>query len=172
MRTLSAQVDLDQIFSAATAGSSAEHGEDFAVLATIYLADDANGAVGPPEIATLVAADEKRTAEYIYNQMGIPERLGFEPATIDVQERPWLRTQVVAPNRVRTELALYVLYPGLFEDRDGIWTRFVTESVYVNSAWQLSAWANLAGPDRELTRQEKAIYFKDGRRGYRRPFFS
>ncbi len=78
---------------------------------------------------------------------------------------------VVAPDRVRTELALFVRYPGMFEDRDGSWIRFVTESVYVKGAWQLSAWANLAGPDRELTQQDKEIYFDNGR-GYRRPSFS
>jgi len=118
-----------------------------------------------------VAADEKPAAEYIYTQMGIPESMGFEPARIDVEERPWLRTQVVAPDRVRTELAIYVLYPGLFEDRDGSWVWFVTESVYAKDAWQLSAWANLAGPDRELTEQSRKIYFDNGR-GYRRPAFS
>ena len=82
-----------------------------------------------------------------------------------------MRTQVVAPDRVRTELALSVLYPGLFEDQDGSWVRFVTESVYVNGAWQWSVWANLAGPDRELTEQTRKIYFENGR-GYRRPTFS
>lgn len=165
------QVSLEDVLTAATAGTSAEDAEDFAIKAMIYLGDDQNGPVGPREIATLVAAGQKKTAEYIYNQMGIPERLGFEPARIDQSLQPWVRTDVVMPDRVRTALTMYVLYPGFFEESDGTWVRYVTESVYVNGVWQLSSWNNYAGSGaRQPTEDELRIYFDDGV-GWRRATF-
>jgi hypothetical protein len=103
--------------------------------------------------------------------MGIPERLGFEPARIDVGERPWVRTEVVTADRVRTGLTLFVLYPGLFEESEGMWVRYVTESVYAKGVWQLSVWNNYAGSHaRQPTKRDLHFYFNDGR-DWRRAIF-
>lgn len=166
---LSARVTLREALKKATAGDSAAEGEEFALAAILYLAEQ-RGSVGPKEIATLVAADREDVAQYIHSQMGITDRLGLEPARIDPDEQPYLRSEEVEPGLVRTSLALYVLYPGAYEDRDGTWIVFTTESRHRDGAWQLTHWVNAAGPARDMSERVLELYF-DGGEGWRRPRF-
>lgn len=167
---LSTRVSLREALKKATAGDSAAEGEEFALAAILHLAEQSSS-VGPKEIATLVAADQEDVAQYVDSQMGITEQLGGEPARIDPDEQPYLRSEEVEPGLVRTSLALYVLYPGVFEESDGTWIIFTTESRHRDGAWQLTHWNNGAGSTaRDMTPRELEVYF-DGGEGWRRPRF-
>lgn len=168
---LSGQVSLRSVLARATEGGTPEHGEAFALAASIYLGDDENGRVGPEQVATLVAAEHEDVAQYVYSQMGIPERLGMEPSRIDTAERPWLRTEVLEDGLIRTTLALYVLYPGVYGEADGTWAYFTTQSRHRDGAWQLTYWHNLAGPTERVLSEEERALLPGSVSDWRRPSF-
>lgn len=52
-----------------------------------------------------MASDEPGTAQHLFDAVTIPQRV-VGPLVPDMTVRPWLRTRVVAEDRVRTTLTV------------------------------------------------------------------